>query len=294
MRRARVSIGSRISLRSPIHKPSRLLLDSPHKGRETPALSARFYCLVISGGQGRAIIRGMHTGVLGDVEANVKEYFSVIAPLSENPLPLFFLLRSLAVQGKADNLPPSLAGEVFLSILFGFKYPHLLLSSAVQRCRAEQEVSRERAAILQLYFQRNLKRQELTMGLNRESPDTGYRLGRLLAVLERLQGQANNNLNKTIVDRYYGAASTRPVTVFPSLIHLAQHHAGKARNPGFFQKEIGDVLDAVQSFPSHLSLEEQGLFALGYYHQRQEYFKKREAAPNESTAASEDGESNNE
>jgi CRISPR-associated protein Csd1 len=84
------------------------------------------------------------------------------------------------------------------------------------------------------------------------------------------------------------------VTVFPSLIHLAQHHAGQARNPGFFQKEIGEVLDAVQSFPSHLSLEEQGLFALGYYHQRQEYFKKREAAPSGGTAAPEEGDLNNE
>ena len=270
------------------------LLESPWKGRDTPELSARFYCLLISGGQGRATIRGMHTGVLGDVEANVREYFSAIGRLAETPMPLFFLLRSLAVQGKADNLTPSLAGEVFLAILFGFKYPHLLLSSAVQRCRAEQKVSRERAAIFQLYFQRNLQRQELTMGLNRESPDTGYRLGRLLAVLERLQGQANNNLNKTIVDRYYGAASTRPVTVFPSLIHLAQHHASKARNAGFFQKEIGEVLDAVQSFPPHLSLEEQGLFALGYYHQRQEYFKKRESASSEETSGSEEGESNNE
>jgi len=266
------------------------LLESPWKGRDTPELSARFYCLLISGGQGRATIRGMHTGVLGDVEANIREYFSAIGRLTETPVPLFFLLRSLAVQGKADNLPPSLAGDVFLAILFGFKYPHLLLASAVQRCRAEQKVSRERAAILQLYFQRNLQRQELTMGLNRESPDTGYRLGRLLAVLERLQGQANNNLNKTIVDRYYGAASTRPVTVFPSLIHLAQHHAGKARNAGFFQKEIGEVLDAVENFPPHLSLEEQGLFALGYYHQRQEYFKKREAVSSEEMPASEKGE----
>ena len=132
------------------------------------------------------------------------------------------------------------------------------------------------------------------MGLNRESPDPGYRLGRLLAVLEHLQHQTNKNLNKTIVDRYYGAASTRPVTVFPSLIHLAQHHVGKAKNPGSFQKEIGEVLDSVQSFPPHLSLEEQGLFALGYYHQRQEYFKKRESASSEETSGSEEGESNNE
>ena len=81
--------------------------------------------------------------------------------------------------------------------------------------------------------------------------------------------------------------------VFPSLIHLAQHHAGKAKSPGFFQKEIGEVLDAVQLFPAHLSLQEQGLFALGYYHQRQEYFKKREAALDEEVTDRE-GESNNE
>jgi CRISPR-associated protein Csd1 len=267
------------------------LLESPHKGRDAAKLSARFYCLLISGGQGRAMIRGMHIGVVGDIEANVREYFSTIAQFPGGPLPLFFLLRSLAVQGKVDNLPPSLAGEVFLAILFGLKYPFSLLTCAVQRCRAEQKVTRERAAMIQLYFQRNKNRQELTMGLNRESPDPGYRLGRLLAVLERLQTEPNRNLNQTIVDRYYGAASTRPVTVFPSLIHLAQHHAGKARNPGFFQKEIGDVLDAVQSFPAHLSLEEQGLFALGYYHQRQEYFKKRENAPSEEMPGAEEGES---
>lgn len=270
------------------------VLESSKTATEPARLLARFYCLLISGGQGRAIIRGTQTGVLGDVEANVREYFAAIATFSEYPLPLFLLLRSIAVQGKADNLPPSLAGEVFLAILFGSNYPYLLLSSAVQRCRAEQKVTRERAAIFQIYFQRNKRRQELTVGLNRESPDTGYRLGRLLAVLERLQGEANPNLNKTIVDRYYGAASTRPVTVFPGLIHLAQHHAGKAKRPGFFQKEIGEVLDAVPSFPGHLSLEEQGLFALGYYHQRQEYFKKHDAASSAETPVLEEGESDNE
>jgi CRISPR-associated protein Csd1 len=269
------------------------VLDSPWTGSDPARLTARFYCLLLSGGQGRAILRGMHTGVLGDVEANVKQHFAAIAQLSERPLPLFFLLRSLAVQGKADNLPPSLAGEMFSAILFGFNYPYWLLSAAIQRCRAEQQVTRERAAILQLYFHRNKQRQELIMGLNRELSDTGYRLGRLLAVLERLQGETNRNLNKTIVDRYYGSASTRPVTVFPSLIHLAQHHAAKLKSPGFFQKEIGEVLEAVSSFPPHLSLEEQGLFALGYYHQRQDYFKKRGTAPEAEAPVSEEGEAVN-
>ena len=270
------------------------VLESPWTGSDPAELSARFYCLLISGGQGRAILRGTHTGVLSDVEASVKRHFSAISQLSEKPRPLFLLLRSLAVQGKADNLPPSLVGDIFLAIIFGLKYPQLVLSAAVQRCRTEQQVTRERAAIIQLFFQRNKQRQELTMGLNREISDTGYRLGRLLAVLERLRSDTNRHLNQTIVDRYYGSASTRPVTVFPSLIHQAQHHSAKLKNPSFFQKEIGDVLEAVPSFPSHLSLEEQGLFALGYYHQRQEYFKKREPAKNTEAAVLEEGQSHSE
>src|ERR1039458_10140107 len=207
------------------------LLDSPWKGRDMPALSTRFYCLLISGAQGRATLRGVHSALLADVEANVREYFACIAPYSATPLPLYVLLRSLAVQRKPENLPPGLAGQVFLAILFGARYPRTLLSYAVQRCRAEQAVPRERAAVLNLFLYRNLKHKELNMGLNRESPEAGYRLGRLLAVLERMQTQANQGLNKTIVDRYYGAASTRPGTVFPSLIRLAPHHIAKLKNP---------------------------------------------------------------
>lgn len=255
------------------------LLDSPWKGRDMPALSTRFYCLLISGAQGRATLRGVHSALLADVEANVREYFACIAPYSATPLPLYVLLRSLAVQRKPENLPPGLAGQVFLAILFGARYPRTLLSYAVQRCRAEQAVPRERAAVLNLFLYRNLKHKELNMGLNRESPEAGYRLGRLLAVLERMQTQANQGLNKTIVDRYYGAASTRPGTVFPSLIRLAPHHIAKLKNPAFLQRDLGEVLEGLDSFPAHLSLEDQGLFALGYYHQRQDYFKKRDGVP---------------
>jgi CRISPR-associated protein Csd1 len=267
------------------------LLESPWKGLGALRLSTRFYCLLISGGQGRATLRGIHSALLADVEANVREYFACIAPYSAMPLPLYVLLRSLAVQRKPENLPPGLAGEAFLAILFGTHYPRTLLSFAVQRCRAEQAVPRERAAVLNLFLYRNLKHKELNMGLNRESPKAGYRLGRLLAVLERMQTQANQGLNKTIVDRYYGAASTRPGTVFPSLIRLAPHHIAKLKNPVFLQRDLGEVLDGLDSFPAHLSLEDQGLFALGYYHQRQDYFKKRDGA---ATAESTEGDQNHE
>ena len=98
------------------------------------------------------------------------------------------------------------------------------------------------------------------MSLDKENIQPAYRLGRLLAVLERLQGDAQRSLNKTIVDRYYGAASTRPGTVFPALIRLAQHHFPKVSSPGFHQANLGEVLDGIATFPATLSLEQQGLF----------------------------------
>ena len=117
------------------------------------------------------------------------------------------------------------------------------------------------------------------MSLDKENRDPGYRLGRLLAVLERVQNLAQNNPTKTIVDRYYGSASTRPGVVFPRLIALAQHHLAKLKVGAatFYQKLLGEVMDGVSApFRPILSLEEQGQFAVGYYHQRQEFFKKAE------------------
>ena len=180
--------------------------------------------------------------------------------------------------GQTENLPPGLVGGRFQAIVFGGPFPRTLLARAVGRCRAERKVTRERAAILRAYLKRNLK-WEVSVSLDKENRDPGYRLGRLLAVLERVQGAAQNNPNKTIVDRYYGAASTRPAVVFPRLIALAQHHLAKLKGgaQSFYQKPLSEVMDGIALFRATLNLEEQGLFALGYYHQRQDFFKKRRA-----------------
>ncbi len=245
------------------------LFEAPQKGRQPSAVSNRFYCLILSGGQGRATLRGMHTGTVAQVEENMRAYFKSIDVGAEQPLPLFVLLRGLVLQGKTENLPSGLAADFFSAIVFGVKFPQTLLARAVERCRAERKVTRERAAIARAYLIRN-SRLEVTVGLDKNNMRPGYRLGRLLAVLERLQGSAQGNPNKTIVDRYYGAASTRPATVFPRLVALAQHHASKLKGglAVFYQKQLGEVMDGLPGFPATLSLEEQGLFALGYYHQR--------------------------
>lgn len=125
------------------------------------------------------------------------------------------------------------------------------------------------------------------MTLDRNRTDIGYRLGRLFAVLEKIQTDASPQLNATIRDRFYGAASTSPVTVFSQLLKLKNHHLAKIDNPAFRavrEREIGEIMDGIDAFPRHLTLDEQALFAVGYYHQRQSFYESKKK-PNETPEA---------
>ena len=118
------------------------------------------------------------------------------------------------------------------------------------------------------------------MGLDTHRADTPYRLGRLLAVIDRLQQHALGNVNATIVDRYYGSASSTPEAVFPTLVRRSQHHIGRLRRerPGLgvtMDRLLQDVVSPLSAFPKTLNLEQQAMFALGFYHQRQDFFSKK-------------------
>lgn len=213
---------------------------------------------------------------------------------------MYWLLRSIAPQGKSENVPPRLAGEWLRAVLEGTPYPPALLNAAVNRCRAEQasetfggNVPYLRAAILKACINREYRRrhglrpdfqfirEELDLG----QTDTAYRLGRLFAVLERVQSAAQPGINATIRDRYYGAASSTPAAVFPTLLRLKNAHAKKL-SPGqenFFEKLIGEICGSVEqpvleAFPRQLDLHAQGLFALGYYQQRQSLYAGKKHA----------------
>jgi CRISPR-associated protein Csd1 len=198
---------------------------------------------------------------------------------------LFRLLTSLALQGKADNIPPRLAGEWMRAILEGLPLPAGLLNAAVQRCKAEQDVTYLRACVLKAWLNRRARATSSTSptfkeALDMDNPAPAYRLGRLFATLERIQEQAQPGINATIRDRYYGAASTTPVAVFTTLLRLKNAHLKKLSDSftAYFEKLIGDILaplDPVNGFPRQLNLPEQGQFALGYYHQRQAFFTKK-------------------
>jgi CRISPR-associated protein Csd1 len=258
----------------------RTLLESPWKGLSPAAPEARFYCLILTGTQGRASVRGMHTSTLGKVVENLigeRGYFACLeaAGYMEEPAPIKTLEYSLAVQGKLESLPPGIASEVFLSAVLGRPLSQWFLSAAVGRARAERTITKPRAALLHLYFQRHpkLELRKAPMSLDVETLDPAYRYGRLLAVLERLQIRAlRRTPNSTIVDRFYPAASTRPATAFPKLLSLAQNHL-RSLDAGarFFSEKIETIvagLDGAKGFRPTLNLEEQGRFALGYFHQK--------------------------
>lgn len=283
-------------LNQPAHLKATLL--SPCTGQRAGELNGNFYLMILSGAQGRAILRSVHKGNIAETEASIREYFEALeleGADPSQPLPLYGLLKSLAPLEKLDRLPPKLGEEVFLAAVLRRPVPDVLLSAAVTRNRAEQKVTSARAALLQLYFFR--KKQEVPrMSLDPSFGDPGYLFGRLFAVLERVQLLANPGVNSTIVDRFYGAASTRPGTVFSQLLRLNQSHLSKVpsnRHPDWHRKLIGEIMDGLPpQFAPVLDLSQQGLFALGYYHQRQAFFRKASTPQPEtenSTTTSEEG-----
>jgi len=123
------------------------------------------------------------------------------------------------------------------------------------------------------------------MALDIDHADEAYHLGRLFAALEKTQEDpTDGKLNATIKDRYFGAASATPATVFPRLLRLHQHHMNKIENPGLRinrEKLVREICGRIHRFPLHLSLERQGLFFIGYYHQRQDFFTKKDKETND-------------
>ncbi len=264
------------------------LYEAPHGGRP-PALGdeSAFFALALSGEMARAKIRGWHETTLGRALANVRAHFDDIdvAHRDGDPLPLWRLLQSLALLSDRKNVEPGVAAATFGAIIEGRAYPRALLQGGVRRARAEREVTPERAAVIKAYLARARRKgllpasfPEVTKHMDTTSTNVPYRLGRLFATLEKLQEEALPGANTTIRDRFFGAASATPVTVFPRLVRGAQPHLGKAKRSVYFEKLIQEIVAPLQRFPSHLSLEEQGLFTLGYYHQRQDFFTKKDDA----------------
>ena len=250
---------------------------------------AKFYVLGLSpAAKVRISVRFWHEGTVAEMEKRFADWFESLR-IAHNAkerehLSLTALLLSVAPYNKdyqkwKANIPPNLAGAVMRSILEGTPYPATLLSSALVRIKADREVTYPRAKLIKAFLNHN-KERKLTVSLDKENTNVGYRLGRLFAILEKIQEEANPGINATIRDKFYASASSTPNAVFGNLMRLKNHHLGKLSQGRsiYFEKLLGEVIAEVPSFPAHLSLDEQGDFAIGYYHQRQDFFTKKESS----------------
>ena len=180
------------------------------------------------------------------------------------------------------------------SVLTGSLYPAELFMQTEIRLRAEKNVTRGKAAIIKAWLLRNVVQvykaqnekhvyeEVLTVELNEQTTYLPYRLGRLFAVMEKIQKEANPNINTTIKDRYFNSACATPALVFPTLVNLAQKHLNKIGGASvYYEKMMTELYSSInQSYPVRMSLQDQGIFQIGYYHQRQKLYMKKEEKDN--------------
>ncbi len=263
-------------------------------------LEQNFCILGLSGNAGRLAVRLFLKNSFGDILRNFQRFYEELeieGPKWEEEQPAIWkLLGETVNQNSRDkSIPPALGSGCLQAILMHGKFPASLYHGILIRIRADQgenKINGRRAALIKAILLRNygelyLGKGEDFVALNENCRDRAYILGREFAVLEKIQEAANPGINATIRDRYFNSACGTPAMVFPLLFRLKESHLRKIRNgnPGmavFYERILTElqgmleVSDLVGAFPSRLSLNEQGMFILGYYHQRQKFYEKKE------------------
>ncbi len=264
-----------------------------------------FYILGLSLNRARLALRFWHVCSVEVLMDRFRDHFDNLAmEHSEKDVEYpgaWHLLKETARETK--DISPVLGGALTRSILTGERYPQHLFQGVIGRVRADQSkkhpatgkpipnVNYLRAAILKAVLQRNYKK-EVPMTLDTGRRETAYLLGRLFAVLENAQLDALGKVNATIKDRFFSAASATPANVFPRLLRLSQHHIEKAEYGYVSDRRLGEIMEHVDTFPVHLNLQNQGLFAIGYYHQKNAIDREiQEAAAKKKAFKTEGGES---
>ncbi len=259
----------------------------------------RFYILGIAPNAARLAVRFFLQDTFGRFAANLDRHqkrLEIVRPAFDNRanLSIWSLLRETANPNSRDKKPPEpLIGALMRAVLMNALYPVELFAQTEIRLRAEHEVSRGKAAILKAYLTRNVVEMKaenahpyeevLQVELNENTTYLPYRLGRLFAALEALQQRANPGINATIKDRFFNSACATPAVVFPALIRLAQNHLNKLDGgvKVYYDKLITGLFNTMdESYPTRLSLQDQGIFQIGYYHQKQKFFTKKEEQEN--------------
>lgn len=261
-------------------------------GKRVPEMGdseTRFFVLGLSPNAGRIAVRYWSESSLGDFLGHLARHLQDIEIVGARANQEFPTIRTLVAQSAREprDAPDLLAGALMRSVIEGLPYPIGLYGAYIRRIRADRSIDSIRAGFLKATLNRQFRfgfsnlSQELPMSLDPGRPEPAYQMGRLFAALERNQSDAlGRDVNATINDRYFGAASSTPASVFPRLIRLTQHHlsaleGGKRVNA---DKRMQEIMSHLAVFPPHLSLADQGLFAIGYYHQVQDFFTRKEPA----------------
>lgn len=267
-------------LNSPDPAQVRDLLASVRSGRRVADFDdTAFYAAAFSASGGRAVVRDWIDTTVGEVKVHLSRWFerqSIVGAYGDEPRPLgLYALAAATVREPCKDLPPTTPRALLRAALTATPLPADLLYQAVRRNRAEQNVTHSRAALIKLVWlsRHPTSKEDDMVRLDPAHPEPAYHCGRLLAVLEQAQRLAVPGVKATIVDRFYGTASAAPASVFSRLLRGAQPHLAKLERdrPNAYQalqRRLEAIMAVLTGFPSTLTLEQQGLFALGYYHQR--------------------------
>lgn len=268
--------------------------------QESLSMEQRFCILGLAPNAARIAVRFFYQDTFGNILKHLKEHYdrmNIVRPAADKMeyLGIWRMLQETANKKSRDKKPVSnMAGAVYRAVISGGRYPDALYQTVMGRIRAEQDdsnsgiykITRGRSAIIKAYLLRNGKydKEEITMALNEESKDKAYTLGREFAVLEAVQEDANPGINATIKDRYFNSACATPASIFPILFKLKNSHIRKLNVNAkiYYEKLLGSLQDKIEVtgdgmevYPRRLSLEEQGMFILGYYHQTQKRYEKK-------------------
>ncbi len=272
------------------------IADGKLAGDDLGSTDTRFFILGLAPNASRLSIRFWHTSTLGDLAANLQRHHHDLAIVRQwdetntkrQPDPkvpgIYALLRQTARD--ADGIPPLLGGALIRAILLGTRYPEALFQKVMCRVRVAEKdqngnptdrVSYLRAAIIKAFLNRN-HQLNIPMSLDTTRTEPAYLLGRLFAALEKTQEDALPGINATIRDRFYSAASATPGAVFARILRTYQHHLGKLEGGMKVNRErlVQEIVGQMDHFPAHLNLQQQGQFAIGYYHQRKDFFTKKD------------------
>lgn len=262
----------------------RKVFNSIYSGVLHTSSDDKFYFLGLAPNAARIAVVYWHESSLKDFAKKILDHFNDMEIVDNDKKPYYGLhqiISTVALQGKSSKVQPNLPETIIKSIVQGIPYPYSLISACMKRIRAEQAVHITRAAIIKAYLNRiNDNHQKIKIMIDKENTNQGYLCGRLFATLEYLQECSSSNELNSIRGRYMNAASATPAAVFATILNLSVHHAEKLEKRGqiFFEQLKSEIIDKISAkgFPTHLSLQDQGRFMVGYYQQRQEFYTKKD------------------